>query len=151
VLGIGATSAALPDSMRVIDSRSALDAFPAALNEVGSKIAFTFKIVWKLVVGQVSVKSISGPIGIASAAGQVIHYGMVYSLTFLALISVSVGVLNLLPIPILDGGQIVYQLVELLNGGPVSERAQVLFQQVGIMLLLLLAGLAIYNDIAHLS
>jgi regulator of sigma E protease len=151
VLGVGAMPVPMPESMRVIETRSALDALPAAVAETGSKIAFTFKIIWKLIVGLLSVKSISGPVGIASMAGQVVQYGVIASLTFLAVISVSVGVLNLLPIPMLDGGQIVHQLVELLNGGPVSERTQVLFQQIGIVLLVLLVGLVTYNDIITTS
>jgi regulator of sigma E protease len=140
---------AVPEGMLVRYQRSPLQALPAAVIETANKIAFVFKSIVKLVTGHISVKSISGPIGIASVAGQVVHYGLVSILTFLALISISVGVLNLLPIPMLDGGQIVQQIVELLNRGPVSERAQVVFQQIGIVLLVLLTGLAIYNDITR--
>ena len=105
----------------------------------------------RLVTGDISPKSISGPIGIATVTGLVAQQGVAEFIGLLALISISVGVLNLLPVPVLDGGQIVYQLVELVKGGPVSERAQVVFQQVGIALLILLTGLDFYNDIAQLS
>jgi regulator of sigma E protease len=91
-------------------------------------------------------------VGIAGVTGQAVQIGLLASIETLALISISIGVLNLLPVPILDGGQIVYQLAELLKGGPVSERAQLLGQQVGIVLLGLLMILALFNDIApHIS
>jgi regulator of sigma E protease len=104
----------------------------------------------RMVIGDVSIKNISGPINIAQFAGQSAERGLSYFLGFLAIISISLGVLNLLPIPVLDGGQIVYQVVEWLKGSPLTERAQILGQQIGILALLLLMSFAFYNDIARI-
>ena len=93
---------------------------------------------------------LSGPINIAEYAGFSARQGILAFLSFLAIVSVSLFVLNLLPIPILDGGQIVYQLAELVKGSPLSERAQALGQQVGILLLLMLMSFAFYNDLSRL-
>jgi regulator of sigma E protease len=113
---------------------------------------FTLRIVGRIVTGNVSLKAISGPISIAETTGFAARQGWRIFLSTLALISISLGVLNLLPIPILDGGQIVYQLAELVKGRPVSERAQLLGQQIGIAMLILMMTLAFYNDIArHLN
>lgn len=113
---------------------------------------FTLRIIGRMVTGNVSLKAISGPISIAETTGFAARQGWRIFLSTLALISISLGVLNLLPIPILDGGQIVYQLAELVKGRPVSERAQLLGQQIGIMMLILVMSLAFYNDIArHLN
>jgi regulator of sigma E protease len=113
---------------------------------------FTLRIVGRILTGDVSLKAISGPISIAETTGFAARQGWRIFLSTLALISISLGVLNLLPIPILDGGQIVYQLAELVKGRPVSERAQLLGQQIGIAMLILMMSLAFYNDIArHLN
>lgn len=113
---------------------------------------FSLRIVGRILTGDVSLKAISGPISIAETTGFAAKLGWREYLGVLALISISLGVLNLLPIPILDGGQIVYQLVELVKGRPVSERAQLLGQQIGIAMLILMMSLAFYNDIArHLN
>ena len=108
----------------------------------------TVTMLWNMVMGRVSVKNISGPINIAAFAGETARVGLRPFLTFLAIVSISLGVLNLLPIPILDGGQMVFQAIEWVKGSPLSERAQALGQQVGIALLLLLMSLAFYNDIS---
>ncbi|MCI0435783.1 MAG: RIP metalloprotease RseP, partial [Gemmatimonadetes bacterium] len=108
----------------------------------------TVTMLWNMVMGRVSVKNISGPINIAAFAGETARVGLRPFLTFLAIVSISLGVLNLLPIPILDGGQMLFQLIEWAKGSPLSERAQALGQQVGIALLLLLMSLAFYNDIS---
>jgi regulator of sigma E protease len=104
----------------------------------------------RMVVGDVSIKNISGPINIAQFAGSSASAGLNPFLNFLALVSISLGVLNLLPIPVLDGGQIVYHGIEGLKGSPLSERAQLIGQQVGIAALLLLMSFAFYNDIARI-
>jgi regulator of sigma E protease len=101
--------------------------------------------------GDVSARNISGPINIAQVAGYTARAGLASFLNFLAIVSLSLGILNLLPIPMLDGGQIAYQLAEMVKGSPVSERAQMLGQQVGIALLLILMSFAFYNDIANLT
>lgn len=110
---------------------------------------FTLRIVGRIITGDVSLKNISGPVRIAETTGFAARQGWRVFLGTLALISISLGVLNLLPIPILDGGQVVYQLAELVKGGPVSERAQIVGQQIGIAMLLLMMSLAFYNDIAR--
>ena len=103
----------------------------------------------RMLVGRVSLKNVSGPISIASYAGITARAGGRPFLTFLALISISLGILNLVPIPILDGGQIVYQCAEAVRGRPLSERVQALGQQLGVAMLLVLMALAFYNDIAR--
>ena len=108
----------------------------------------TVTMLWNMVMGRVSVKNISGPINIAAFAGETARVGLRPFLTFLAIVSISLGVLNLLPIPILDGGQMLFQVIEWVKGSPLSDRAQALGQQVGIALLLLLMSLAFYNDIS---
>jgi len=114
--------------------------------------AFTVRILGRIVTGNVSLKAISGPISIAETAGFAIRQGWRFFLGILALISISLGVLNLMPIPVLDGGQIVYQLAELVKGRPVSERALQVGHSIGIAMLILMMSLAFYNDIVrHLN
>ena len=103
-----------------------------------------------MVTLQVSIKNISGPISIAQYVGDSARAGVTYVLTILALISISLGVLNLLPIPMLDGGQIVYQSVEWIKGSPMSDRAQMLGNKVGILVVLLLMSFSFYNDLERL-
>lgn len=121
-----------------------------ATAQTWASTAFTVHMLGRMVIGDVSVKNISGPINIAQYAGDSAAAGLNSFLRFLALVSISLGVLNLLPIPVLDGGQIVFQTVELLKGSPLSERSQLLSQQAGILALLLLMSFAFYNDIARL-
>ena len=125
----------------------------AAVGQAATKTwdtsVFTLRIVGRIITGNVSLKAISGPISIAETTGFAVRQGWRIFLSTLALISISLGVLNLLPIPILDGGQIVYQLAELVKGRPVSERAQALGQTIGIAMLILMMTLAFYNDIAR--
>jgi regulator of sigma E protease len=111
--------------------------------------SLTVQMLWRIVTGQVSAKNISGPISIAEFAGISAYLGLTAFLAFLAIISVSLGVLNLMPVPLLDGGQVVYQMVEAIKGSPLSERAQLFGQQVGIALLVVLMSLAFYNDISR--
>jgi regulator of sigma E protease len=110
----------------------------------------TLRFLGRMITGDVSVKNISGPINIAQYAGVTAIEGPGYFLGFLALISISLAVLNLLPVPILDGGQILYQLVELVKGRPLSEEVQMLGQKLGIAVLVALMGLAFYNDLSRL-
>ncbi|MGB6606062.1 MAG: RIP metalloprotease RseP [Steroidobacteraceae bacterium] len=125
----------------------------AALGRAGSEAwnlsVLQGRLFWRMVIGRVSLKNLSGPLSIAEFAGESASAGVASFLSFLVLISLSLGFLNLLPIPILDGGQIVFQLAEWLKGSPLSERTQVFGQQVGIALLIVLMGVALYNDIAR--
>lgn len=110
----------------------------------------TLRVLVALVTGEAALSNISGPISIAQFAGQSAQIGLVSFIGFIALISVSIGILNLLPIPVLDGGHLLYYLVEAVRGTPLSERAQIIGQQIGIAMLIGLMTLAIYNDILRL-
>ena len=110
----------------------------------------TIKLLGKLITGQASVKNISGPISIAEYAGISAQLGLATFLSTLAIISISIGILNLLPVPILDGGHLLYYLVELVKGSPVSEATQLVGQKIGIFMLAGLMSLAFYNDFQRL-
>lgn len=110
----------------------------------------TLRVLWKMVSGEASLSNISGPITIATYAGVTASIGLVSFLSFLAVISVSLGVLNLLPVPMLDGGHLFYYLLEIIKGSPVSEAFELRGQQVGIAILGLLMSVAIFNDIQRL-
>jgi regulator of sigma E protease len=107
-------------------------------------------MLWKMMAGEVSWKNVSGPITIADYAGKSAQMGFSSYLAFLALISISLGVLNLLPIPMLDGGHLMYYVVEIVKGSPLSVRATEIGQQVGMLLLFTLMAFAIYNDVSRL-
>ena len=110
----------------------------------------SLRMLGKMIVGQVSIKNLSGPITIADYAGQSAQMGWLPYVSFIALISISLGVLNLLPVPLLDGGHLMYYLVEMVKGRPVSDRAMEIGQRVGMVLLFTLMAFAIYNDINRL-
>jgi len=111
--------------------------------------SLTVRMIGRMLVGKASVKNISGPITMAEYAGQAAQAGLVVYIGYLALISVSLGVLNLLPLPMLDGGLLMYYLFEGLSGRPVSERAQQKLQRVGVVVLMLMMGLALFNDVTR--
>jgi regulator of sigma E protease len=139
----------LPDDMVMQIQLSPAGALSRAAEEAWSMTALQGRLFWRMVLGQFSMKNLNGPLSIAEYAGDSAEAGVASFMGFLVLISLSLGFLNLLPIPILDGGQIVFQLVEWLKGSPLSERAQAFGQQVGIALLILLMGVALFNDIAR--
>ena len=112
--------------------------------------ALTLRMIAKMISGNASVKNLSGPLSIAQYAGESAGFGLVAFISFLAIVSVSLGVLNLLPIPLLDGGHLMYYLSELVTGRPVSESTQVIGQHLGLAVLLGLMGLAIYNDLMRI-
>jgi regulator of sigma E protease len=124
-----------------------LESAAKALYRTWDMSAFTLKMLGKMVVGEVSLKNLSGPITIADYAGQSAQSGWMSYLMFLALISISLGVLNLLPVPLLDGGHLMYYTVEIFKGSPVSDRAIEIGQHVGMALLFTLMVFALYNDI----
>jgi regulator of sigma E protease len=139
----------LPDSVLVHTSLGPLAALGAAVHEAWDKTAMQARYFWRMVAGRVSLKNLNGPLSIAQFAGESAHMGVAAFLSLLVYLSLSLGFLNLLPIPILDGGQIVFQVAEWLKGSPLSERAQAFGQQVGIALLIVLMSVALYNDIAR--
>jgi regulator of sigma E protease len=120
------------------------------VQRMGEVSMFTLRMLGRMIVGDVSLKNLSGPLTIADYAGQSAQLGWLPYLSFLALISISLGVLNLLPIPILDGGHLMYYAVEIVKGSPVSERVMEIGQQIGIVLLFSLMAFALYNDINRL-
>jgi len=129
-----------------------IDALKVGVAKTWEMSALTVQMLWRMLTGQVSPKNISGVVSIAEFAGISASLGVTAYMAFLAIISVSLGVLNLMPVPLLDGGQVVYQAVEAIKGSPISERAQLFGQQVGIALLVVLMSLAFYNDISrHLN
>jgi len=141
-----------PPGLLAMRRSGPVDAVVLGVVKTWDMSSLTVQMLWRIVTGQVSAKNISGPISIAEFAGISAYLGLTAFISFLAIISVSLGVLNLMPVPLLDGGQIVYQLVEAVKGSPLSERAQNFGQQVGIALLVVLMSLAFYNDISrHLN
>jgi regulator of sigma E protease len=127
-----------------------LDAIPRSLTETGAKTVMTLDLLRKMVIGDVSMKNLSGPITIARVAGDSVRSGLPFFLGILALLSISLAVLNLLPIPILDGGHILFCLAELVRGKPLPERVQALGMQIGLFMVGGLMILALYNDVARL-
>ena len=147
---LGILRPATPPDLYYVRKFAPLPAVGQAIERSWTSIGFTFRMLGRMITGDVSIKNISGPINIAQYAGNSAAAGMNAFLNFLALVSISLGVLNLLPVPILDGGQIVYQSIEGLKGSPLSEQAQIFGQKIGIVALLLLMSFAFYNDIARI-
>ncbi|MEM7027283.1 MAG: RIP metalloprotease RseP [Pseudomonadota bacterium] len=121
-----------------------------AIEKTWDMSILTLKVLGKMLVGEASVKNLSGPITIAQYAGQSADIGIVAFLSFMAIVSVSLGVLNLLPVPLLDGGHLLYYIIEFISGKPVSDSMQIWGQQLGIVLLLGLMSIAFYNDLVRL-
>ncbi len=139
-----------PEQYRFSQQYGFFGALTQAVNKTWRLITLSIEMIGKLLTGDVSVKNLSGPISIAQGAGASAGFGVVYFLSFLALISVNLGIINLLPLPVLDGGHILYYFIELLRGKPVSEQFQEIGFRIGGVLLLFLMAIAIFNDIARL-
>ena len=146
---VGQIGVRMPD-FGTLERYGVVEALPRAVEKTWEVITFTVSIVAHMVMGEVSLKNMSGPLSIADLAGSAAAAGLVYFLSVLAAVSISLGILNLLPIPLLDGGQIVYQLAEWIKGAPLSERAMLLGQQIGIFFVIALTGFAFYNDIVRM-
>ena len=138
------------DRMTTTVRHDPLSAVPKAMHRVWDLAIFSLKMLGKMLMGEVSWKNLSGPLTIADYAGQSAQMGWVSFAGFLALVSVSLGVLNLLPIPLLDGGHLVYYSAEIVKGSPVSDRAMEIGQRVGLAILAGLTFFAFYNDINRL-
>jgi regulator of sigma E protease len=144
----------VPESYRerifVTVRHGALESLQLAALKTWDISVFSLRMLGKMLLGEVSWKNLSGPVTIADFAGQSAQLGWIPYLTFLALISISLGVLNLLPIPPLDGGHLMFYAVEALKGSPASERTVEFGQRVGIALLIVLMAFAFYNDLTRL-
>jgi regulator of sigma E protease len=138
------------ERMTTIVRYNPLAAVPKAAAKVWDLSVFSIKMLGRMIVGDISWKNLSGPITIADYAGQSAQAGWITWLGFLALVSVSLGVLNLLPIPLLDGGHLVYYFAEIVKGSAVSDRTMEIGQRLGLALLLALTFFAFYNDINRL-
>lgn len=141
---------ALMKSVSVEYSLPPLEAIPVALETTYYYSVTSLKMMGKMLIGKASVENLSGPISIAQYAGQSATMGLVPFIKYLALVSVSLGVLNLLPIPVLDGGHLLFFAIEGIKGSPVSEKVQFFFQQIGIALLISLMMLAMFLDVDRL-
>lgn len=138
------------DKIFITQHYSVAEAFLRAVEKTWDTALFSLRMLGNMLLGQISWKSVSGPVTIASYAGQSAHMGVSAFVAFLALMSVSIGVLNLLPIPVLDGGYFMYHVAEVLIGRPLSESTMVAGQKIGLFLLGLLMIIAFYNDINRL-
>ena len=149
-VGIAVSMPALPEGMLREFERGPVASLGAAFLRTGDLVGFTLSSIKKMIQGLISPKNLSGPITIAKVASASAKSGLESYIGFLALLSVSLGVLNLLPIPVLDGGHLLYYTVELLAGRPVPEKVQMLGYQLGLFLILGVMALALYNDFARL-
>lgn len=150
-VGIGAVAASgkMWQDLRTQQRYGPVAAVPMALRQTWDTTVMVVEFVYHMVLGDISIRNISGPINTAQVAGVSASIGLWAFLHFIAVVSLNLGIVNLLPVPLLDGGQILYGLVELVKGSPLSERAQAFGQQVGLTLLVMLMGLAFYNDLAR--
>ncbi len=146
----GVKPEAVPESMFGKTQYGPLGAIPAAMTKTWEMTTLTLRMLWKMLEGVVSPKNISGPINIAQYAGVSASMGLVAFASFLAVVSISLGVINLMPVPMLDGGQLLYHFAELITGKPLPERVQMIGHQAGLVLLAMLMTFAFYNDIARL-
>ena len=149
-VGLGVEIPELPEDMLRKFDRGPLEALGASLSRTGELTIFTLKSIKKMLMGLISPKNLSGPITIAKVASASAKSGLEAYVSFLALLSVSLGVLNLLPIPVLDGGHLLFYFAELLAGRPVPEKIQALGYQLGLFMVLGIMCLALYNDFSRL-
>ncbi len=149
-LGVSPTAQPFPEQYKIFISYGPVEAIGESIKQTWKMVKLTFNMFGKLITGDVSVKNLSGPISIAQGAGNSAGHGVVYFLSFLALISINLGIINLLPLPVLDGGHLLYYVIELCTGKPVPEKVQELGFKFGAIALLGLMSIAIFNDISRL-
>jgi regulator of sigma E protease len=130
----------------VSEQRSLLNAVTEGALRSAEATWLTVRVLWGMVTGEISLRQVSGPLSMAEGAGATLKQGFSAFVMFLAIVSVSIGVLNLLPVPMLDGGQLLYHLFEAIKGAPLSERLEALGQRIGIGFVTALTALALYND-----
>ena len=140
----------LPDEYKTVRQYGPFSAILEASDKTWQLMKLTVSMLGKLITGDVKLNNLSGPISIAQGAGMSAEFGVIYYLMFLALISVNLGIINLFPLPVLDGGHLLFLAIEKLKGGPVSERVQDFSYRIGSILLVLLMGLALFNDFSRL-
>jgi len=140
----------LPDEYKTVRQYGPFSAIIEATDKTWQLMKLTVSMLGKLITGDVKLNNLSGPISIAQGAGMSAEFGLIYYLMFLALISVNLGIINLFPLPVLDGGHLLFLAIEKLKGGPVSERVQDFSYRIGSILLVLLMGLALFNDFSRL-
>lgn len=149
-LEVGAIGVSVADTSLIKIHYSPIQSLNKAIKYTWDTSILSLKMMGKLLTGNISLKNLSGPVTIAEYAGQSAQLGIKTFIGFLAFISISLGVMNLLPIPVLDGGHLMYYMVEILTGKPVSESAMIIGQKIGFSLLGLMMILALYNDINRL-
>jgi regulator of sigma E protease len=149
-VGVSVALPEMPPEMVRRFQRGPLEALGASVIRTGQLMGFTLNSIKKMMMGLISPKNLSGPITIAKVATASAKSGLESYVSFLALLSVSLGVLNLLPIPVLDGGHLLFYTMELLAGRPVPEKIQALGYQLGLVLVIGIMALALYNDFARL-
>ncbi|MGK4329080.1 sigma E protease regulator RseP [Lonsdalea quercina] len=140
----------LPEEYKTVRQYGPFSAVYEATDKTWQLMKLTVGMIGKLIAGDVKLNNLSGPISIAQGAGMSADYGLIYYLMFLALISVNLGIINLFPLPVLDGGHLLFLAIEKLKGGPVSERVQDFSYRIGTVLLMMLMGLALFNDFSRL-
>jgi regulator of sigma E protease len=138
------------EKVSIVVRYGAGDALAQATRRTGELAVFTLRMLGRIVVGDASVKNISGPITLADYAGQSAKGGLLSFASFIALVSISLGVLNLLPVPLLDGGHLLYYFAEFIKGAPISDRAFEVGQRIGMAILAVLMSLALFNDVSRL-
>ncbi|WP_105631107.1 sigma E protease regulator RseP [Cronobacter dublinensis] len=148
--GVVPKIAPLPDEYKTVRQYGPFNAVTEATVKTWQLMKLTVNMLGKLLTGDVKLNNLSGPISIAQGAGMSAEFGLIYYLMFLALISVNLGIINLFPLPVLDGGHLLFLAIEKLKGGPVSERVQDFSYRIGSILLVLLMGLALFNDFSRL-
>lgn len=140
----------IPKSLRAVQTYGPIDALTESIKKTWDMSLMSLQVMARMVTGQVSLENLSGPLTIAQYAGYSAQSGLASFLAFLAIISLSLGVLNLLPIPMLDGGHLLYYFIEFIKGSPLSDQAQALGMRIGMFVILMLMSIALYNDLIRL-